>query len=153
MSEEGLKIRGMYRVQIEEDGSIVGDSGWKENQVVNLGFNWYLAGSLGAIVNSSQVSYMALGTGAAPAAADTALAGEVSQRTGVTAATSADSKAVRFTATFASVGSFVLGNSDISNIGLHRSAAAGTLFAGAAYASSTVATNQNVNCTYDVSFS
>jgi len=153
MSKDGLKVRGMYRVQIEEDGSIVGDSGWRENQVVNLGFNWYLAGALGAIANSSQVSYMALGTGGAPGAADTSLAGEVEARTAVTAATSADSKAVRFTATFASVGSFVTDNQDISNIGLHRSLTVGSLFAGAAYASSTVATNQNVNCTYDVSFS
>jgi L-lactate permease len=153
MSDEGVKVRGFYRVQIDEDGEIVGDSGWLENQVVNLGFNWYLAGALGAIANSSQVSYMALGTGGAPAAADTGLANEVESRTAVTAATSSDSKAVRFTATFTSAQSFVTTTMPISNIGLFRSVTAGTLFSGAAYASSNVASNQNVNATYDISFS
>ena len=153
MEQEGLKVKGMYRVQITEDDKFVGDSGWLENQVVNLGFRWYLAGSLGAIANSSQVSYVALGTGGAPAAGDTSLTGEVEVRTAVTAATSSDSKAVRFTATFSSAGSFVTDTQAISNIGLHRSATVGTLFSGAAYASSNVATNQNVNVTYDISFS
>ena len=153
MENEGLKVKGMYRVQITEDDKFVGDSGWLENQIVNLGFRWYLAGSLGAVANSSQVSYVALGTGGAPGAADTSLAGEVEARTAVTAATSSDSKAVRFTATFSSAGSFVTNTQPISNIGLHRSVTVGTLFSGAAYASSNVATNQNVNVTYDISFS
>lgn len=152
MADEGIRVRGFYRVQIDEDGEIVGDSGWHENQVVNLGFNWYLAGALGAIANSSQVSFMALGTGGAPAAADTSLAGEVVKRTAVTAATSSSSKAVRFTATFTSGGSFVTNNQNISNIGLFRSSTVGTLFAGNSYNSSTVQTNQNVNCTYDITF-
>jgi hypothetical protein len=158
MSNEGLRVRGFSRVHIidkpgTDEEVIVGDSGWNENQVVNLGFNWYLAGALGIIANSSQVSYMALGTGGAPAAADTALAGEVESRTTVTAATSGTSKAVRFTATFTSAQSFVTNNQNISNIGLHRSATVGTLFSGNAYASSTVQTNQNVNATYDITFS
>lgn len=154
MSNEGMKIRGFSRIHIvDPDGTVVGDSGWHENQVVNLGFNWYLAGALGAIANSSQVSYMALGTGGAPAAADTGLSGEVESRTTVTAATSGTSKAVRFTATFTSAQSFVTNNQNISNIGLFRSASGGTLFSGNAYASSTVATNQNVNATYDITFS
>jgi L-lactate permease len=153
MSEDGIRVRGMYRVQIEEDGHIVGDSGWNKNQVVNLGFNWYLAGCLGDIANSSQVSYMALGIGTAPGAAHTALENEVESRTTVTAATSADSMAVRFTATFTSAQSFVTTTMSISNIGLFRSATVGTIFAGADYASSDVQTNQNVNATYDITFS
>ena len=158
MSNDGIKIRGMYRLHIvdkpdTDEMEIVGDSGWQENQVVNLGFLNYLAGALGAIANSSQVSYMALGTGGAPGAADTTLANEVAVRTGVTAASSSDSKAVRFTATFTSAQSFVTTTMAISNIGLFRSVTVGTLFSGAAYASSNVATNQNVNATYDISFS
>ena len=38
--KQPLKIRGMFRLQIEDGptGKIVGDSGWKQNQITNLGF-------------------------------------------------------------------------------------------------------------------
>lgn len=150
---DGIKIRGFYRVQIEEDGEIVCDSSWHENQVTNLGFNQYLVSSLGSIAGSKYISYAALGSGGAPAAGDTTLAGEVEERAAVTAATSSDSKTLRFTATFASSDSFVTNTQNISNIGLFASSSGGTLFAGNTYASSSVATNQNVNATYDVVFS
>lgn len=151
---EGIKIRGFFRVQIDEDGKIVGDSGWKENLVTNLGFNQYLVSALGSIAGSKYVSHVALGTGGAPAAADTALAGELAEnvRSAVTAATSSASKTVRFTATFASANSFATATRNISNIGLFNSSSTGTLFAGNTYTSSAVATNQNVNATYDIIF-
>lgn len=150
---ENAWVRGFYRVQItNEDGSLHGDSGWHENQITNLGFNWYLAGLLGAIASSSQVSFVALGTGTVPGAAATTLDGEVVKRTGVTAATSSSSKAVQFTATFTSGGSFVTDTRSIANIGLFASSSAGTLFAGNTYNSSSCATNQNVNVTYTISF-
>lgn len=153
--QEALKIRGFYRVQIEEDGEIVGDSGWHENQVTNLGFNQYLVSTLGAIAGSKQISHIALGTGGAPAASDTTLAGEVEVRAAVTAATSSSSKALQLTATFSSAVSFVTNNRNISNIALAQTSTkdAATIFAGNTYASSTVATNQNVNATYTVTFS
>lgn len=149
---EGLKVKGMYRVQITEDGKVVGDSGWKENIVTNLGFNQYLVSALGAIAGSKQVSHLALGTGGTPAAADTSLGGEVVKRQAVTAATSSSSKTVRFTGTFDSANSFVTDTRNISNIGLFNSSSGGTLFSGNTYTSSAAATNQNVNCTYDIVF-
>lgn len=148
-----LTIKGMFRVTITEDGELVGDSGWQENQVTNLGFNQYLVSTLGAIAGSKQVSHAALGTGGVPAAAATTLAGEVEKRKSVTAATSSSSKTVRFTATFGSSDSFVTKTENISNIGLFNTSSGGTLFAGNTYASSSVATNQQVNATYDVIFS
>lgn len=154
---DGIKLRGFFRVNIEdpESGKIVGDSGWKENQVTNDGFNGFLAKLLGALSGSSQVTHAALGTGGAPAASDTTLAGEQSVRAVVTAATSSTSKAVQFTATFSSANSFVTATKNISNIGLFATstAAGGTLFAGNTYSSSSVATNQNVNISYSLSFS
>lgn len=152
---EGLKIRGFYRVQIEEDGELVGNSGWLENQVTNLGFNQYLVSTLGAIAGSKQITHMALGSGGAPAATDTALAGEVEVRAAVTAATSSGSKTLRLTATFASAASFVTAVRNISNVGLFNTSTqgVGTAMAGNTYASSSCATNQNVNVTYDVIFS
>ena len=158
-ARDGTKIRGFFRVHIvNDDGTVAGDSGWKENQITNLGFNQYLVSALGAIAGSKQVSHLNVGTGGAPAAGATTLAGEVVgtnavvQRASVTAATSSTSKTVRFTATMSSANSFVTQTENISNVGLFNSSASGTLFAGNAYNSSSCATNQNVNVTYDIVF-
>ena len=158
---QGLKAKGFYRVQItepDENGAshIVGDSGWHENVIVNLGFNQYLVSTLGAIAGSKQVAYMALGTGTEPNASHVALDGEVTKRASVTAATSSGSKTVRFTATFASSDSFVTATKTLQNIALvnnQNSSDAHTIFCGNTYATSTCAVNQAVNCTYDVVFS
>lgn len=150
---DGIKIKGMFRITISEDDRIVGDSGWRENQVTNLGFNQYLVMSLGSIAGSKYITHLALGTGAAPATGDTTLSGEVTKRAAVTAATSSGSKTLRLTATFASSDSFVTATRNISNIGLFNTSSGGTLFAGNTYTSSSCATNQNVNATYDVIFS
>jgi hypothetical protein len=156
--QEGTQVKGSYRLQIEEGGKIVGDSGWHENQVVNLGFNQYLALALLGDGAAKSVSHVAIGTGTAPGAAATTLAGEfteVSSRAAVTTATSNTSKRARFTATFASQSSFVTQTESIQNIGLFNTSTrtTGTIFAGNTYATSTVAINQNVNITYDVDFS
>jgi len=150
--KQGLKVKGMFRVQITEKGKIVGDSGWLANQVTNLGFKQYLCDSLGN-ASGKYISHMALGTGGVPNATDTALANEVQKRAAVTAASSSSSKTERFTATFASSDSFVTATQNISNIGLFNTSTGGTLFAGNTYSSSSVATNQNVNATYDIIFS
>lgn len=157
--QDGLKAKGLFRLQITEDKDgkevIVGDSGWQSNLIVNLGFNDFLVSTLGGIAGSSQVTYMAIGTGGAPVATDTVLAGEQSVRAAVTAATSSTSKSVQFTATFASANSFVTATKNISNIGLFATSTAstGTIFAGNTYTSSACATNQNVNATYTINFS
>lgn len=152
-TQSSIGVKGSYRLHVvDPDGTIVGDSGWHENQVTNEGFRNYLARLLGAIASSSQIGYMALGTGTVPGAADTTLHGEVTSRTAVTAATSSSSKAVRFTATFSSAGSFVGATVSLQNIGLFAGVSGGTLFAGNTYNTSSCATNQNVQCTYDISF-
>lgn len=164
LAQDGVKLRGFYRIQIVDDnGAVLGDSGYKENQVTNDGFNNYLVKTLGALSGSAQISHMALGTGGAPAASATTLSGEVSTngsgsvvRSAVTAATSSSSKTVRFTATFSSANSFITAAANISNVGLFNvsgpTTASGTLFAGNTYTSSSCATNQNVNATYDIIF-
>lgn len=153
VQESRVGVRGFYRLHImNEDGSLAGDSGWHENQVTEEGFRNFLCRLLGAIANSSQVTHVALGSGTVPGAADTTLQGEVVKRASVTAATSSSSKAVTFTATFSSGDSFVTNTQNISNIGLFGTSSGGTLFAGNTYASSSCATNQNVNVTYTISF-
>lgn len=161
-SRDSMKIKGMFHVQIEEDGKIVGDSGWIENQITNLGFN-NIVNQLGTGLTGSKIMAVALGTGGAPAAADTVLAGEVLAtgansviRPTLTAATSSTSKTLRNTATFSSANSFASASYNISNIGLWSTtgpvSTSGTLLAGNTYTSSALATNQNVNITYDLIF-
>jgi hypothetical protein len=154
--QDYIGIKGMFRLQIvDADGTIAGDSGWNENQVVNLGFNDYLCQTLGGMAGSQVITYVALGSGTVPGAADTTLAGEVEVRAAITAATSSSSDTLRCTATFASANSFVTNTQNISNIALCQTSTQGaaTIFAGNTYASSSCATNQNVNITYDIIFS
>ncbi len=152
-TKDTFKLKGTYRVQITEDGKIVGDSGWRENIIVNDGFNDYVMKTLGAISGSKQISHLALGSGGTPAASATSLTGEVEKRQAVTAATSSSSKAVRFTGTFDSANSFLTSSRNLSNVALVHSSSGGTIFSGNTYTSSAVATNNNVNVTYDISAS
>jgi hypothetical protein len=159
---DALKIRGVYRIKIglpDKNGRIrkvQGDSGWHTNLITNEGFRSFLARTLGALASSSQIGFAALGTGGAPIAADTSLAGELTDaatmRMAVTAVTSSTSKAVTFTFTLNS--GITTGSHNISNVGLFAASVtnAGTLFAGNTYTSSALATNQAVNGTYSISF-
>jgi hypothetical protein len=151
---ECLKVKGAYRLTIaDQDGTIRGDSGWHDNQITNLGFLNFLIGTMAARAGSIQVSHLALGTGGAPAAADTTLSGEIQKRQAVTAATSNTSKAITFTGTFSSANSFCTTTQNISNIGLFGTSSGGTLMCGNTFASSSCASNQNVNVTYTLSLS
>ena len=157
-NKDGIKVRGSFRLQLTEDDKIVGDSGWQENAITNEGFRTYLSAIFAASNNSLVIGWAALGTGGAPAAGDTTLAGEVTHAAGsrdqVTATTSSDSKACRYTGTFAS-DTHNTTTVDIANIGLFQQSNTNTatIFAGATYNSSSWATNQAVNYTYDISFS
>lgn len=151
MSADAVGVKGSFRLQITEDGKIVGDSGWWTNQVTNEGFRAMIR-AVSGITGSSQITHLALGTGGAPAASDTTLGGEVVKRAAVTAATSSTSKAVQFTATFDSANSFVTSTQNISNVGLFATSSGGTLFAGNTFASSSCATNQSVNASYVLSW-
>ena len=164
MNKEKIKLRGMFRIQITEEGKgVVGDSGWCENQVTNLGINQYLVNHLlGDTGSRKNVTHMALGTGAAPASTDTALAGELTAKSSArkTVSTSVvSSRTAQFVASFNSsddfVGSAVTTSVNIANVGLFETSTtnAGTLFAGNTYASSSCASNQNVVVTYQIRFS
>ncbi len=150
-------VKGFFRLQLTEAGKIVGDSGWQENTVVNLGFSHYLVDLLGQGANSKQISRMMLGTGTAPGATDTALDGELTigpyTRTTVTFANTS-SKTARFTATFASANSHIAAAVTLRNIGIiNNTTSAGTLMAGNTYSTSQWNTNQDVNATYEIRFS
>ena len=155
-TKDSVKLRGFFRLQIEDpDGSIVGDSGWRRNTVTNDGKLQYIVRALASSAGSKYLSYAALGEGTAPAAAATSLESEVvgtqgSQIRDAMSMESSGSTALRCTGTFASGDSFVTATEDIANIGLFRSSTGGTIFAGNTFDSSSCATNQNVNYTYDI---
>jgi len=154
--KDTITAKGFFRLQIKEGNKVIGDSGWKKNQITNNGFQNYIVGSLGAIAGSSQASYLALGTGGVPAATDTALGGELSDAAALrmTVAPSAvSSKTLRLVGSLNS--GVVTTTHNISNIGIFAvsTTAAGTLMAGNTYASSLLNTNQTVNSTYEVRFS
>lgn len=158
VTDEPVAVRGMYRVRLTEDGRIVGDSGWKKNQVTNLGKRYYLAELISAQVNSLQIARFVLGSGTAPASSDTSLHLELTYptytRTTVTASI-LSSNVVEFRGTFASSSSHITGAQApvLSNIGLiSNTASAGTIFAGNTYTASTWNSNQDVNVSYRLTF-
>jgi len=159
--KEEKKLRGFFRVNLTEDEGgqqkIVGDSGWRENQVTNLGIQDYLVDALIGNSGAKAVTHMALGTGTAPGATDTALAGEITHAADARKTVSTSivaSKTGQFTAAFNSADSFVTASVNISNVGLFETSTTegGLLFAGNTYTSSSLATNQNVNVTYQIRF-
>ena len=158
MHNDAIKLKGFFRVNILENDEIVGDSGWNENQVTNLGIQDYLVDAITGGGGAKAVSHMALGTGAAPASNATSLTGEITHAAGSRKAISSsivDSRTAQFTAAFNSADSFVTASVDISNVGLFEisTTEGGTVFAGNTYTSSSLATNQNVNVTYQIRFS
>lgn len=154
--QDSVTAKGFYRLQLTENGKVVGDSGWRKNLITNLGYQNYIVGSLGAIAGSSQVSYFALGTGGAPVATDTALAGELTDAAGcrfTVTPSAVSSKTLQLTGSLAS--NVITANRSISNVGIFAvsTTSAGTIFAGNTYTSSQLQTNQQVNVTYQIKFS
>ena len=157
---EGIRVHGFHRVRLTEGSGepgskIIGESDWKQNVVVNEGFDDYLCALLGNTTNSKQIGFIALGTGTKPGAAHTSLDGEIMGSTERKApdVSVTSSKTLRFTATFYSSDSFLTGASNLQNVGLFEASAANAIFAGNTYSSSSCNTNQNVNVTYDIQFS
>lgn len=154
---DGVTIKGFARLQIRENGEIIGDTGWQRNRVVNEGFDNYLTRLISAQAGSLQVSRMLLGTGGLPATDATALPGELNTatytRTTLTVSV-VDSSAVEFQATFASSSSHITNTTNLSNIGLiNNTTSGGSIFAGITYASSQWNTNQDINASYRITFS
>lgn len=155
--KDGIKARGFFRLNIvNPDGSIAGDSGWRENQIVDNGFQQFLQYALIASAGSKTVTHAALGTGTVPGASATSLPGELTDAAGcrcaVTTGTTG-SKTVSFTFTLNS--NVITAARTINNVGLFNGSTTntGTLMAGNTYATSALATNQSVNGTYNITFS
>lgn len=156
--KDGASVKGFFRLQLVEHKNgkpkVVGDSGWRQNQIVNAGYSNYIIGPMyGA--NSSSIAYAALGTGAAPASADTGLSGELGSSNArfAVAGSISSTKSGYWTGSLNS--NVYQATAAISNVGLFAVSTTrlGTLAAGNTYAVSTLQTNQTVNLTYSITFS
>jgi hypothetical protein len=156
-----IGVAGFFRLKLIDHGKngtkkVVGDSGWCKNLVTNLGFSQYILGPTiggGTAITGAGNGWMALGTGAAPSAADTALAGECSfARFTMTTPTIVSSKTIQYLGTFAS--GVAGATAAIANVGIFNvsTVSGGTLLCGNTYAASTLQTNQSVNVTYQLRF-
>ena len=154
-----VALKGFARVQVAEDGTIVGDSGWVQNLITDYGLdNCIGEGIIGA---GTVVSAIALGTGSAPASDDgtAVLDGEVQGTDDANAkrqehaggvASDANGVTIQFLASFSSDDRD--SSYDISNIGLYSNTSGTGLMAGTTYASSNIATNQDVYASYNWEF-
>src|SRR5574343_96636 len=79
VAKDGLHVKGFFRVNIEEDGKVVADSGLFSNIVGNAGLEQYAAYTLGASAGSKQLAYFALGSGGTMATDGTTIPSEVLQ--------------------------------------------------------------------------
>ncbi len=154
-TKDSVGVKGFFRLNIiNPDGSVASDSGYKQNQIVNLGYQDFLMYLLMGSAGSLRPSHAAIGTGTVPASNATVLAGELTESAGRMALTtgSAGSKTVSYTFTLAS--GVIAAASTIQNVGLFSGStqAGGTLMAGNTYATSSLATNQAVNGTYQIIF-
>ena len=153
-AKDKVAIRGFARFQIVDAASgkaVTKKSKWYENTVVNLGFQDYVCGAIGAIGGSKQVAFMAIGTGTAPGAASTSLAGETGSRY-ATSNSCIASKTMQSTCQF--LGADMASTCTIQNVALvNATATSATILSGTTYATSQWASNQNVNATYQLRFS
>jgi hypothetical protein len=162
--EAVIGIGGRFRVNIvNPDGSIAGDSGWKKNVLTNVGVNDAILGRfMGLAASTQKIGYFALGRGQASITVGTdSMASQCAGGTMVAVTTAAslrtassDGATARYTANFTS--NAFAASTTVGQAGLHfttSGASSTALICAATFASSTVATNQAINCSYDVIFS
>jgi hypothetical protein len=147
-------MHGMFRINIVEDGEVVGDSGYKHNLITSMGITEYMTYVFASSAGSQVINLAALGSASLVASNATILPGSLAttlhktvSKTYITRAASTDGDTARYLATWVSGTSTAL----ISNVGLYG-VATDHIFCGGTYASSSIASNQAVNLTYDVIF-
>ena len=152
-----VAIKGFFRVKIEENGKLAGDSGWIKNCITETGFNAVLL-RLGGHGNSHlYYHYCGIGTGAVPSSTAVVLPGEIldasnrSKHRMQFVSSAIGSHTLRLTASFDKTDSFITatGGYDISNFGIYAQTytqtsggSQGWFYAGGSFASSHMSPNQ-----------
>ena len=150
MSSDGVTIKGFTRLQIldKKTRKVVGDSGWHQNVITDYGLNSCIAACpIGAA--SVQAKAMMLGSGSVPASTTASLPNSLTSYYSSFAQSSIiASSTARMTVSFDGTRGAVT----LSNIGIYATSN-GSLIAGNSFASSALATDQDVNCTYEFRYS
>jgi len=156
--KDGMKIKGCFRIRLGEDGPdgvpvIVGDSGWQENMVVNLGVQDYLLDWLCGGTDSAgkRVDTIIIGTGGSVASDATMIGGSTVQSQIAAGTSFIASRTFQITNDWTS-GEHPGGTPNVSNAALKDGTAANTIFCGNTFASSTWNNNQGLSITYQVQF-
>jgi len=155
-----IGLKGMYRINlVNPDGEIAGDTGWRENLITGSGITAYLtfvfqqsassriitSAAIGSLTSTfSDLAVMTIHPGSYATSLMTSLV-----RTSVTRTGSAGAETARFTASWASGAT---PGTAIANVALFGNPVTGSVFCIGTYASSSVATNQAINLTYDICF-
>ena len=142
-------IKGFFRVQImdKKTRKVVGDTGYMPNQITNYGLNNCFLACPAAATGSVQIAGAMLGNGTTPASDAVALPTSNTDYYSTVGTALNNSTQAQFTQSFDGT----LGAATIANIGLFA-ASSGTIIAGKTFASSAVATTQDVNITYNINF-
>ena len=142
-----LAIKGFMRAQIvdKKTGRVVGDSGDVENQITNYGLNNCFLGGPGAAAGSVQIAGLMLGNGTVPASDATELPSKNTDYYSTVGEAINGSTQLRLTQTFDGT----LGAATFANMGL-LAASSGSLICGGTFASSALATTQDINLTYNL---
>ena len=154
MISEGMNLKGCIRVKLGEevDGKqqVVGDSGWCDNMIVNLGVQDYLIDWLGAGSGGKAADTIIIGTGTAPASNATSLEGTTVQSAGNSSIVA--SRTFQITNSWAS-GDHPGGTPNIRNAALaDQGTGSYTIFCGGTYTASAWNSNQALSITYQVQF-
>ena len=149
--KQSVGLRGFLRVHLgkdDEDGNpvIVGDSGWVENQITDLGWEKFIMSTLGGVAGSLQVGGCVLGTGGIPASDATVCPGETRRHSAIGVDTSG-SFTVQFTTNF--VSGTAGGDIDVCCL-INATTSDGTIMCGTSFDSSTWASDQAVSVTYEL---
>jgi len=144
-----LAIKGFFRLQIvdKKTRKVVGDTGDIENQITNYGLNNCFVGGPIKGASTVKISGAMLGSGTNPASSATALPGALTNYWSAVGTAINGSTQGQLTASFDGT----LGAVTIANIGL-LAASSGTVICGNTFASSALATTQDVNMTYNLNW-
>jgi hypothetical protein len=144
-----IAIKGFFRLQIRDKktGRIVGDTGYIPNQITNYGMaNCFVGGPAGA-ANTVQIVGAMLGSGTAPASNATQLNLLNTDYYSTVGEAINGSTQAAFTQTFDGT----LGAATFKNVGL-LAASDGSLICGQTFASSALATTQDIALTYNINY-
>jgi len=146
-----ISLNGFFRVQIvdKKTGKIRGDSGWAKNQITNYGLNNCICAAPIGNAASVQAAGLLLGTGDVPASSAVELDGSLSKYWSEFAYSSILSSltarvSVSYDGTLGSVAA-------LKNIGVFA-ASDGSIIAGNTFATSSLGTDQDINCSYELRY-